>query len=39
MQVKVIPNEKYEKPIRVLRIEPQIVTLIEEVVPEEVKSE
>ena len=41
MHVKVIPNKKIAKnPIRVLRIEPQIVTLIEEkVLPEEVGSE
>jgi YbbR domain-containing protein len=34
MQVKVTPNKEFENPIRVLRIEPQVVTLIEEVVPE-----
>ena len=34
MQVKVTPIKKFENPIRVLRIEPQVVTLIEEVVPE-----
>jgi YbbR domain-containing protein len=39
MQVKVIPNKAFENPIRVLRIEPQIVTLIEEVVPEEPENE
>lgn len=33
MQVQVIPKEKLEHPISVLRIEPQVVTLIEEVAP------
>ena len=33
MKVKVIPVRKFEDPIRILNIEPQVVTLIEEVVP------
>lgn len=34
MQVKIIPNREFENPISILKIEPQIVTLIEEVTPE-----
>ncbi len=33
MQVKVIPAQKFDKPIQILSIEPQNVTLIEEAVP------
>jgi len=40
MHVKVIPEKEYvENPVRVLRIEPQIVTLIEEMTLKEVDSE
>jgi len=40
MHVKVIPNKEFtENPVRVLRIEPQVVTLIEEMIPKEVESE
>lgn len=35
MQVKVIPARTFEDPVRILSIEPQSVTLIEEVVPPE----
>ena len=39
MQVKVIPAKTFEKPIQILSVEPKTVTLIEEIVTEEVKSE
>ena len=32
MQVKVVPKSKFDHPIRILQIDPQVVTLIEEVV-------
>lgn len=32
MQVKVVPKKKFDHPIRILQIDPQVVTLIEEVV-------
>jgi hypothetical protein len=34
MQVEIIPNREFENPISILKIEPQFVTLIEEVNPE-----
>ncbi len=39
MQVQVIPAKTFKSPIQILSVEPQHVTLIEEVVPEEVKSD
>jgi len=39
MRVKVIPDKEFENPIRILRIEPQVVTLIEEVIPVEIEEE
>ncbi len=39
MQVKVLPTREFQNPVRVLRIEPQVVTLIEEAVKEPPASE
>ncbi len=39
MQVKVIPTREFENPVRVLRIEPPVVTLIEEATPVEAETD
>ena len=40
MQVKAVPNKEFEYPIQILKIEPQVVTLIEKVIkPEQPEEE